>query len=271
MRRLADELRRQGRVGLVPTMGALHDGHLALVRRARRACDRCVVSIFVNPMQFGPKEDFRRYPRPLRRDLELLAAAGVDVAFCPRQTEMYPSGFATSVEVARLTRHLCGASRPGHFRGVTTVVAKLFNIVKPHLAVFGQKDAQQAFVLRRMARDLNYDLTLLVAPTVRGKDGLAMSSRNHYLTARQRSEAPVLYRALCLARALVRAGERDATKLKLTMRRVIEAQSGGNVDYVEITDTRELTPIRRVTGEVLVALAVRFGRTRLIDNLILRT
>jgi pantoate--beta-alanine ligase len=270
MRRLADELRGRGRLGFVPTMGALHEGHLSLVRRARRSADATVVSVFVNPLQFGPREDFRRYPRAFARDRRLLGAEGTDVVFRPSVREMYPGGFAASVEVERLTRYLCGASRPGHFRGVLTVVAKLLNIVRPHVAVFGQKDAQQAFVVRRMVRDLDIDTRVVMAPTVREPDGLAMSSRNAYLTARQRRQAPVLYRALRLARGLVRAGERDAERLRAVMRRMVESQSSGRVDYIEVADTSELAPVRRLRGEVLVALAVAFGRTRLIDNLLLR-
>jgi pantoate--beta-alanine ligase len=270
MRRLARELGRQGRIGLVPTMGSLHEGHLALVRFARRHCDSVVVSVFVNPLQFGPTEDFGRYPRDFRRDRALLAAAGVDVVFHPDVKAMYPAGFATSVEVERLSRGLCGRSRPGHFRGVVTVVSKLFNIVRPDVAVFGQKDAQQAFIIRRMARDLGYDLRVFVVPTVREPDGLALSSRNVYLTPAQRSDAPVLHRSLALARRMVRNGERSAARIRAAMRGMIVRESGGRVDYVEIVDTSDLAPVRIVRGEALIALAVFFGRTRLIDNLIVR-
>ncbi|MEO0074177.1 MAG: pantoate--beta-alanine ligase, partial [candidate division WOR-3 bacterium] len=194
MQRVAVELRGRGRLGFVPTMGALHQGHISLVRRAKELTDAVVVSIFVNPLQFGPREDYRRYPRYPARDRRLLETEGVDCLFRPSVSAMYPPGFATSVEVERLTRFLCGASRPTHFRGVTTVVTKLLNIVRPHVVVFGQKDAQQAIVIRQMVQDLNIDTRVIVAPTVREPDGLAMSSRNAYLTASQRRQAPVLYR-----------------------------------------------------------------------------
>ncbi|MEO0080478.1 MAG: pantoate--beta-alanine ligase [candidate division WOR-3 bacterium] len=270
MQRLANGLRQEGRLGFVPTMGALHDGHLELVRRARSLCDHVVVSIFVNPIQFGPKEDFGRYPRNFKRDKDLLKQVGADVIFYPSADEMYPKDYATYVEVERLGRYLCGASRPGHFRGVATVVAKLFNIVNPHVAFFGQKDAQQAFIIRRMVRDLNFDIRLVVVPTKREPDGLALSSRNVYLSPEERKEAPVLFRALVLAKKLIRAGERNPARVKKAMRRLIQSQPKARIDYIEITDTREIVPVRRIKGEVLIALAVFFGRTRLIDNLILR-
>ncbi len=270
MQRLAGQLRREGTLGFVPTMGCLHEGHLSLVRAARKRSARVVVSVFVNPAQFGPKEDLARYPRDFRRDCRLLRAEGVDVVFHPGREEMYPAGHATSVEVEQLTGRLCGAFRPGHFRGVTTVVAKLFNAVRPHLAVFGQKDAQQAFVIRRMAKDLNSGVRILIAPTVRESDGLAMSSRNRYLNAAQRSQAPVLYRSLRLARRTVRDGERDPGRVKRRVRSLIRSESSARIEYVEIVDTGDLLPVGRIDGRVLVAVAVRFGRTRLIDNVILR-
>ncbi|MEO0020092.1 MAG: pantoate--beta-alanine ligase [candidate division WOR-3 bacterium] len=270
MQRVAEQLRSEGRVGFVPTMGALHQGHLKLMEVARERCDRLVVSIFVNPIQFGPKEDYRFYPRDLQRDLRLVKQVGADVVFYPDVKEMYPKGYATYVEVEGLTRYLCGRSRPGHFRGVTTVVAKLFNIVKPHLAVFGQKDAQQAFVIKRMVKDLNYDIEVLVVPTVREKDGLAMSSRNVYLNSKEREEAPVLYRALKLAEGLIRNGERDAKRVKGAMRSLIREESEGRIDYIEIVDTNRLEPVKKLKGEVLIALAVYFGKARLIDNIIVK-
>jgi pantoate--beta-alanine ligase len=271
MQRLALNRRGKGRVGLVPTMGYLHEGHLQLVRAARKQSDFVVVSIFVNPIQFGPKEDFRRYPRDFRRDRRLLASAGADFIFCPSVEEMYPAGFATFVEVERLGDGLCGASRPGHFRGVATVVAKLFNIVMPDVAVFGAKDAQQAFVIRRMARDLGYHTRIVIVPTVREKDGLAMSSRNVYLSPEQRAEAPVLHRSLVLANKLIGQGERSAAKVKAAMRGLIQRESGGRIEYVEIIDTDELKPVKTIKGEMLVALAVHFGKTRLIDNTTVKT
>lgn len=270
MQRVAEQLRSEGRVGFVPTMGALHQGHLKLMEVAREKCDRLVVSIFVNPIQFGPKEDYRFYPRDLQRDLRLVKQVGADVVFYPDVKEMYPKGYATYVEVEGLTRYLCGRSRPGHFRGVTTVVAKLFNIVKPHLAVFGQKDAQQAFVIKRMVKDLNYDIEVLVVPTVREKDGLAMSSRNVYLNSKERRQAPVLYRALKLAEGLIRNGERDAKRVKQAMRSLIREESEGRIDYIEIVDTNRLEPVKKLKGEVLIALAVYFGKARLIDNIIVK-
>jgi pantoate--beta-alanine ligase len=270
MQRVARDLRRRGRVGFVPTMGFLHEGHLRLVRAARRQSDFVVVSVFVNPMQFGPNEDYRRYPRDFERDRRLLESAGADFVFYPGVNDMYPEGFATFVEVERLGEGLCGKSRPGHFRGVTTVVAKLFNIVLPDVAVFGAKDAQQAFVIRRMTRDLGFQTRIEILPTARERDGLAMSSRNVYLTPGQRAEAPALHRSLVLARRLIGGGERSATRVKAAMRRLINRETGGRIDYVEMVDTDELRPVRTIKGETLVALAVFFDRTRLIDNVIVR-
>jgi pantoate--beta-alanine ligase len=270
MQRAADALRAAGRrIGFVPTMGYLHEGHASLIRLARRQSDEVVVSIFVNPRQFGPGEDYQTYPRDLDRDLRLIRETGGDIVFIPSAEEMYPPDFATSVHVEGLTEGLCGASRPGHFRGVTTVVAKLFAAVKPHLAVFGQKDAQQALVIRRTVRDLNLDLEVLIAPTVREPDGLAMSSRNIYLTPEERLQAPALYQALCLARRMAEAGERDAQKVVQKMRDLISERPDARIDYISIVDTAGLKPVDRLSGEVLVALAVRFGRARLIDNAIL--
>lgn len=268
MHRTSDELRAAGlRVGLVPTMGALHGGHGSLIRRMRRVSDRVVVSIFVNPIQFGPGEDFAAYPRTFERDVALVREAGGDLIYAPEVAEMYPEGYATTVEVARLTEHLCGASRPGHFRGVATVVAKLFAAVKPHAAVFGQKDAQQVGVIRRMARDLNLDVEILVAPTVREADGLARSSRNSYLGPEERADATVLYQALQEARALVRQGERRAEPVLAAMREMVRARPTARVDYVAAVDPDDFQPVEALSGRVLFALAVRFGKARLIDNL----
>ncbi len=271
MQRRSRALRCRGRIGLVPTMGYLHQGHLELVRVCRRHADLVVVSLFVNPTQFGPNEDYERYPRDVARDRTLLKQAGADILFCPTVRDVYPAGYATFVEVERLTQGLCGRSRPGHFRGVTTIVAKLLNIVQPDVAVFGQKDAQQAFVIRRMVRDLGYNLKLVIVPTVREPDGLAMSSRNTYLTPVQRAEAPVLYHSLVLARKMVRRGVERPGTIKAAMRRLIERRSSGRIDYIELVDTDELRPVARIKGRVLIALAVRFGSTRLIDNTIIRT
>jgi len=269
MQRVALGLKRRGRIGFVPTMGYLHEGHLGLVRAARRQSDFVVVSIFVNPIQFGPKEDYRRYPRDFGRDRRLLASAGADFVFCPDVKGIYPEGFATFVDVERLGEGLCGKSRPGHFRGVTTVVAKLFNIVLPDVAVFGAKDAQQAFVIRRMTRDLDFRTRIVILPTARERDGLAMSSRNVYLTPEQRAEAPVLHRSLLMARRMIEQGERRAAKVKAAMSRLIRRESSGRIDYVEMVDTDELRPVRTIKCETLVALAVFFGKTRLIDNTVI--
>lgn len=266
MQRLAAALKRNGSLGFVPTMGGLHDGHLDLVRVARRRCRSVVVSVFVNPVQFGHGEDFTRYPRDLRRDCRMLESVGADVVFAPTAEQMYPSGYATHVDVERLTRHLCGASRPGHFRGVATVVAKLFNVVQPDIAVFGRKDAQQALIIRRMVRDLNVPVRLVIAPTKRERDGLAMSSRNVYLSPVERAAAPALHQSLLLARRLIARGERNPRTIREAMRRYIRSRTPGRVDYVGLVDTDELAPVKTVKGTVLIALAVYFGKTRLIDN-----
>ena len=258
-----------GKVGLVPTMGYLHEGHLSLVRRARQDCDHVVVSIFVNPTQFGPKEDLSKYPRDLDRDLSLLEPLGVDLVWPPSSEEMYPPGYQTWVEVEGITRPLEGAMRPGHFRGVTTVVAKLFNAVQPHRAYFGQKDAQQAAVIRQMARDLSYPLEVVVCPIVREPDGLAMSSRNVYLDPEQRKAATVLYRSLCAAKEAYDDGERDAEKIRGKMKEVLASEPLAEVQYVSCADYNTLEELETVTGNALLSMAVFVGKTRLIDNMIL--
>lgn len=260
---------RGGSVGLVPTMGYFHQGHLALMRRARESCDAVVVSIFVNPLQFGPQEDFARYPRDFARDAAMAEEAGVAAVFAPSAEEMYPSGFATHVEVGGLTDCLCGLSRPGHFRGVATVVAKLFNIVRPDRAFFGQKDAQQLLVVRRLAADLNMDLEIVAVPTVREADGLAMSSRNVYLEPEQRRAAVVLYQSLREAEEMVRGGERDAGRVRRKIEEMIAAVPEARIDYVEIRSLPALEPVQELDAPALLALAVRFGTTRLIDNTVL--
>lgn len=271
MQRLAEAWRRQGRrIGFVPTMGYLHVGHLSLIRIAKQRSDIVVVSIFVNPTQFGPKEDFKRYPRDLTRDKKLAAGAGCDVLFVPRTQDMYPQGYATYVTVEGLSKGLCGRSRPTHFRGVTTVVAKLFHIVKPHLAVFGQKDAQQAVILQRMAEDLNFDTRILVAPIVREKDGLAMSSRNVYLSTGERKQALVLSRALGKAKQMVSKGERKASVIKNTVIQLIRGAEDGVIDYVEVVHPETLEDLTLLEDRALVALAVKFGSTRLIDNTLIK-
>lgn len=258
----------QGSLGLVPTMGYLHDGHMELVRHAQAGCDHVAVSIFVNPTQFGPNEDLARYPRDMPRDLALLRAAGVDLVWAPLVAEMYPPGFNTFVEVAGVTTPLEGARRPGHFRGVATVVAKLFNQVQPTRAYFGQKDAQQCAVIRQMVRDLDLPLELVIVPTVREADGLARSSRNVYLDPQQRAAAPALYRALRAAAAQYTAGERNADTLRGTMEQLLAAEPLAEVDYVSVADPESLAEIRGAIEEgALLSLAVRFGSTRLIDNI----
>lgn len=269
-----DELRSArlllgGPVGFVPTMGFLHAGHISLVRRAREECKSVAVSIFVNPTQFGQNEDLSKYPRDLDRDLRLLEEAGADLVWTPTPEVMYPSGFQTWVEVQEMTRPLEGAQRPGHFRGVTTVVTKLFNGVQPDKAYFGQKDAQQAAVIRQMVRDLNFPLEIVVCPIVREADGLAMSSRNVYLDADQRKAATVLYRALSAAKGEFEKGERDAEKLRRTMKDLIEHEPLATMQYASCADYDTLRELDKVTGKTLLSMAVFVGKTRLIDNFVL--
>ncbi|MBX3026237.1 pantoate--beta-alanine ligase [bacterium] len=270
MRAWSDGTRSAGRrIGLVPTMGYLHAGHLSLVAEARRRAETCVASIFVNPLQFGANEDLDRYPRDLPRDREAVRAAGVDVLYLPTAAEMYPAGFQTEVAVTRVSAGLCGASRPGHFRGVTTVVSKLFNAVKPHVAVFGEKDFQQLAVIRRMASDLDTGIEVVGAPIVREPDGVAMSSRNAYLSQSERLAARCLPRALAAARQVVADGARDAAAVVAAARAVLDAEPAARVDYVALVDSDSLEPITRIADRALLALAVFIGRTRLIDNAIL--
>jgi pantoate--beta-alanine ligase len=276
MRRLARAWRaRQVRVGFVPTMGYLHEGHLSLVRRARQAVGRAgvvVLSIYVNPTQFGPSEDLSRYPRDLARDKQLCRRAAVDVVFAPRDAEMYPGkesgSYSTYVVEEDLSKVMEGASRPGHFRGVTTIVAKLFNIVQPDVAVFGAKDFQQAAVVRRMTSDLNFPVRIIVAPTVREADGLAMSSRNKYLTGELRTQATALWKAIEMARKLVRGSKRPlpAARLKKQLRELLESQPAARVDYIELFDPATLRPVTEARRGTHLALAVFVGQTRLIDN-----
>jgi pantoate--beta-alanine ligase len=250
-------------------MGFLHQGHLSLVRSCRKKADVTVVSIFVNPLQFGPKEDFKDYPRDLDRDAQLLEREGVDFLFHPEADEMYPEGYKTIVEVTGLQDKLCGRSRPGHFKGVSTVVLKLFNIVQPNLAFFGQKDAQQALILKGMTRDLNLDVEIRILPIVRDPDGLALSSRNMYLDARERQAALVLTKSLAEAKRVFAKGEREAASIIATMKQLIGQEPLARLDYVEIVDLEKLNPVETIDRDVLVALAVYIGRTRLIDNTIL--
>lgn len=255
-------------VGFVPTMGALHAGHASLIAAAAGGCDYVVVSIFVNPTQFGPGEDFERYPRPFEKDVELCEKHGAHAIFAPSPTEMYPRKNLTWVLVDKLTEPLCGRSRPGHFRGVTTVCTKLFNIVGADVAFFGQKDAQQVAVIRRMAADLNMPLEIVVCPTVREPDGLAISSRNQYLGPQERRLAPVIYRALCRCAELVDSGELDASRIIEAMQTVLREVPALQVEYVSLVDAESLEAIDRVNGRVLAAIAARLGSTRLIDNIV---
>lgn len=261
--------RSRGTLGLVPTMGALHEGHLSLVRAARERCGAVAVSIFVNPTQFGPSEDFSRYPRTLERDMELLEREGVTMVFAPSVEEMYPSGAGTFVEVPGLSERLDGHFRPGHFRGVATVVAKLFHIVTPDLAYFGQKDAAQVAVLRAMVRDLGFPVEMVVCPTVREQDGLAMSSRNQYLSASERGRALVIHRALCAAERMAHSGELDAIALERAMREVLAEEPAVAVEYVAVVHPETLLPVEDLTRGALLAIAARVGVTRLIDNVLL--
>lgn len=259
-----------GSLGFVPTMGYLHQGHLELVRHARAACEHVAASIFINPTQFGPNEDLARYPRDLPRDLDLLRAAGVDLVFTPTPAEMYPPGYSTYVEVENVTTTLEGARRPGHFRGVATVVCKLFNIVQAQQAFFGQKDAQQTVVIRRMVRDLAIPTEIVIVPTVREADGLALSSRNVYLDPAQRAAAPVLYRALQAAQTLYTRGERNAAVLRAAVHELLAAEPLAQIDYISVADRQTLHEIDgRIERGALVSLAARFGTTRLIDNVML--
>ena len=267
MRRLRQQLAEP--VGFVPTMGYLHEGHLALVRQARAENSSVVVSIFVNPTQFGLQEDYEKYPRDHVLDLSILEKEKTDIVFMPSVAEMYPPQFNSWVEVSRVTERLEGASRPGHFRGVATVVAKLFNIVQPTRAYFGQKDAQQAIVIKKMVADLNMNLKIVTVPTVREPDGLAMSSRNTYLNSEQRRAALVLYQALSLAQKLWLQGEKDAKRMRQQMIALIKKQPLADIDYVSIADNETLDELDTVKSPALVSLAVRIGRTRLIDNVVL--
>lgn len=270
MKEISKFWKRQGyKIAFVPTMGFLHGAHLALVKKAKELGDKTVVSIFVNPLQFGPKEDFREYPRDLERDLALLEKEKVDAVFIPETEEMYPPDFQTYVEVTKLTTGLCGAFRPGHFKGVTTVVLKLFNIINPDIAIFGEKDYQQLQVIKQMIKDLNLDIEIVAHPTVREKDGLAMSSRNIYLSSAERESAISLYKALLLAQKLVKEGEKDSQKIKEEMEKFIYSFPFTKVQYIEFVDPQTLDPIDKINKPVLCALAVYVGKARLIDNMLI--
>ncbi len=255
-------------IGFVPTMGALHEGHLTLIRQVHKENDIVVVSIFVNPIQFGPKEDYRRYPRNLKLDAQLCEKAGADVIFCPEAQQMYPGSYKTYVIVEDLSDCLCGKLRPGHFKGVATVVTKLFNIVNPDIAYFGQKDAQQAIIVKKTVGDLNIPVQIKVMPTIREKDGLAMSSRNAYLNKEERQDATVLYQALILAKNLIREGNINASDIIRKMRQLINKKKRAQIQYISIVDLKDLKPVDKIRDKVLVALSVWIGKTRLIDNIV---
>ncbi|MBL7210444.1 MAG: pantoate--beta-alanine ligase, partial [Candidatus Omnitrophica bacterium] len=256
-------------VGFVPTMGALHEAHLGLIRRAQRDNDFTVVSIFVNPAQFAPAEDFKKYPRDIKGDARLCKKEGVDILFCPTVKEMYPEDFSSFVEVKGLSGVLCGKSRPGHFRGVATIVTKLFNIVSPDVAYFGQKDAQQALIIKRLVRDLNLPVKIKVLPIIRDKDGLALSSRNRYLSGAERKDASVLFSALKLARGLVNKGIRDPREIVRRVSGLIKTKKKARIDYVSVVDLGNFGPVKKIKDNCLIALAVWLGETRLIDNIII--
>jgi len=270
MKAVARELKSRGKtIGLVPTMGYLHKGHLSLVRKSVKRADATVVSIFVNPTQFGPREDFKEYPRDLNRDIEFLKREGVDYLFYPDSGEMYPTGYKTYIQVQDLQEKLCGRSRPGFFRGVCTIVLKLFNIVDPDVAFFGQKDAQQAIILRKMVEDLDLDVRIEVLPIVRDEDGLALSSRNEYLNSRERKAALALHKSLQEANKMIEEGERRAALIIKKLDEVVKKEPSVKIDYIEMVDLDELKPVEMIKDEALLALAVFVGRTRLIDNVII--
>lgn len=269
VRNLVKAARSKGKIiGFVPTMGALHIGHISLIEAAAKKCDFVVVSIFVNPTQFGPGEDFEKYPRPLKADLEICRKAGVDMVFAPSPQQMYPGENLTWVNVEKLTEQLCGQFRPGHFSGVTTVCAKLFNIVAPDIAFFGQKDAQQAIVIKRMVADLNMPLKIVVCPTVRQADGLAVSSRNQYLTRQQKKNAPLIYKSLQKCQKLIEDGVADSKTIINQMRKILQQAPSIKIEYISIVDADTLQELKKITGKVLTAVAVKIGSTRLIDNIL---
>jgi pantoate--beta-alanine ligase len=272
MKAVVKGLKSQGKtIGFVPTMGFLHEGHLSLVRESRKRTDSTVVSIFVNPLQFGPKEDLKDYPRDMKRDSSLLEKERVDYVFYPDAKEMYPEGYKTYIEVHDLCDKLCGRSRPGHFRGVCTVVLKLFNILSPDISFFGQKDAQQAIILKRMVKDLNLGVKIEVLPILRDEDSLALSSRNIYLNPEERKAALVLNKSLKEAEMLIEKGEKKSAFIIQKIREIIEKEPLAKIDYIEIVDLDELAPLKQIEKEALIALAVFIGKTRLIDNAIVKT
>lgn len=257
-------------IGFVPTMGALHEGHLSLIRRARKENKIVIVSIFVNPLQFGPQEDFKKYPRNLKKDAFLCSKEGVDIIFCPSAKSMYPAGEKTRVIVESLSDAMCGRFRPGHFQGVTTVVSKLFNIVLPDIAYFGGKDAQQAIIIQKMVKDLNLAVKIKVMPTIREKNGLALSSRNAYLKSREKSDATFLFQSLRSARDLINKGIRDSGRIIREIKRITQKIKNSKIDYISVVDAVTLRPLKGISGTCIVAIAMWIGKTRLIDNIIVK-
>jgi len=269
MQKYSDSLRESGKIiGLVPTMGYLHEGHLSLIDNIRPHCDKIIVSVFVNPTQFGQGEDFDEYPRNIKRDKTLLSERGADVIFYPSAKEIYSKDFSTYVVTEKITEGLCGKYRPGHFKGVTTIVSKLFNITKPHKAIFGEKDYQQALVIKRMTRDLNFDIEILTSPTVREEDGLAMSSRNEYLSENQRNDAALIYKSLTKGKEMIEKGEKDCSKIRAEINKILSQGKSLNIQYLFIGDSESLEEWDTVKGKTLIATAVFAGKTRLIDNII---
>ena len=260
------EKEKKKRIGFVPTMGALHEGHLSLIRGSKKENGLTILSIFVNPIQFGPKEDFKSYPRDQKKDIFLAKKGNVDIIFYPSIMEMYPSGYKTYIEVEDLSWTLCGRSRPGHFRGVTTIVAKLLNILSPDVIYLGQKDAQQCAIIERMVRDLNFPTKVKIMPTIRESDGLALSSRNQYLSAQQRKEAAILYQSLLLAKEKISKGVRSSSQIISLITKNIKRRTSGRIDYVECVDGSTLMPLKILRGKIIIALAVLFEKARLIDN-----
>ncbi len=269
MKKLRNSVPENKKVGFVPTMGYLHQGHLSLLKRAREENDIVILSIFVNPIQFGPNEDLDRYPRDFERDEKLAKETGTDIIFYPTPEQMYPDNYSSYVITEGLDKHLCGAKRPGHFKGVMTVVLKLFNITKPHNTYFGQKDIQQARIIEQMIKDFNLDINMHICPIVRESDGLAMSSRNVYLSPEERKQATILYKALQLGKSLFLNGERDAEIIIKETEKLVKSSNLAKIDYVEIVDYSTMSPVKKLGAKSVLALAVYFGKTRLIDNIIL--
>lgn len=272
MRRFIAIIKNQDKtIGFVPTMGYLHQGHLSLIKQAKKDCDICVLSIFVNPIQFGPKEDYNKYPRDLEQDRILAASAGCDCVFYPEVKEMYPKDYLTYVNVEKISQGLCGESRPGHFQGVATVVNKLFNIIQPDIAYFGEKDYQQAVVIKRMVLDLNMPLAIKLMPIIREQDGLAMSSRNSYLNPQERADAAILHQSLCKAKKLIKDGEIDTAKIIAKIKKEITSKDCAKIDYLSIVNPKTLEELKTIRGDAIIALAVWFGKTRLIDNMLIHS